>query len=282
VNPEFKELCERSVGVLRRFADRSGFSLPEIRARRLFLEVSGIKDGRSERLAWAEQAESKTEGRTVPGGIPVLVLGDSLAGGPAASAFSQAAWNLPGVSVTVRYKISSGLSRPEIFNWMTEAESLLGESRFKAVVILLGSNDAQTMYTDRGAETFGSGRWFGMYRRNVDGILDLFRKHGVKVYWIGIPPMRSQGFNGRVSLLNGVYSDAMTGRENAVFIETAQLIGGPGGAYVKALNLEGVWKVVREIDGIHLTRDGADILALHVLSRIRDDFAPNEARYGPP
>ena len=72
----------------------------------------------------------------------VLLIGDSNFFGPLGHtlrrAFAQRAYH-----VQVRGKPSSGLARPEFFDWFAESERLIDEFHPDLVVVMLGANDTQ-------------------------------------------------------------------------------------------------------------------------------------------
>lgn len=72
----------------------------------------------------------------------VLLIGDSNFFGPLGHTLRKA-FLRKGHHVKIRGKPSSGLARPEFFDWFAEAERLIEEFRPTLVIAMLGANDVQ-------------------------------------------------------------------------------------------------------------------------------------------
>src|SRR4051794_30291679 len=72
----------------------------------------------------------------------VLIVGDTLAGGMGAGLDRMAAGQ-PDISVRVvnRFNDSSGLVRPEIFDWTAAIGTIVPGKDYTTAIVLIGSND---------------------------------------------------------------------------------------------------------------------------------------------
>jgi hypothetical protein len=203
--------------------------------------------------------------------LRLLVAGDSMteALGPVLLARADATGVVAGQR-ELRY--SSGLTRPDYFDWPAELGRLLERDDPEAVVIMLGANDAQAIMTGQGPAAFGTPAWVTEYRARVAGAMDSLAADGRTVYWVGQPIMRSAGFDQRMQLVTRIYREEAARRAGIRFLDTRPLFAVDGGytAYLPGANGDPV--LVRREDGIHLTPAGAERLATAVLAAIGRDW----------
>lgn len=176
---------------------------------------------------------------------------------------------------TLDYRISTGLTRPDYFNWPAHLHSEMERLDPEAVVIMFGANDSQGLETPDG-QIFQPGEdgWIADYRRRVAGTMDLLRDpDGDRVvYWVGQPIMRSASFSERMATLNRIYQEEAASRPWVRFVDTFPMFSNSSGAYEAFLpGVDGSVQDLRQGDGIHLSRAGGDLLARHVLDLIETD-----------
>ncbi|HSL57564.1 MAG TPA: DUF459 domain-containing protein [Acidimicrobiales bacterium] len=174
---------------------------------------------------------------------------------------------------TLDYRISTGLTRPDYFNWPAHLVAELDRLDPEAVVIMFGANDAQGIVTDEGDvfQPLEEG-WITEYRRRVAGTMDLLRDDDRVVWWVGQPIMRSGSFSERMAGLNAIYREEAASRPWIEFVDTFPMFSGPSGGYEAFLpGVDGTVADLRQGDGIHLSRAGGDLLARDVLDQIEAD-----------
>lgn len=183
------------------------------------------------------------------------------------------------IDATLDYRISSGLTRPDFFDWPAHLRAELAERRPETVVLVFGANDAQGLLLDGHAVPYGTPAWFSEYRRRVDDVLSITTAGGRRVVWVGLPVMRSATYSAHVRQLNDVYREAVERYPGATFVDSWNLFAGPDGGYDAYAHPEnGAPVLLRQADGIHLTRAGGDRLAEVVLDRIRAGWPRTGAR----
>ncbi|MFP4514268.1 MAG: DUF459 domain-containing protein [Acidimicrobiales bacterium] len=173
------------------------------------------------------------------------------------------------------YRISTGLTRPDYFNWPAHLAAELERLDPEAVVIMFGANDAQGLETDDG-QVFGvlTDGWIEEYQRRVAGTMDLLRDPDGEriVYWVGQPIMRSAGFSERMAGLNAIYREEAESRPWVRYVDSYSLFADDSGQYEAFLpGVDGQVQDLRQGDGIHLSRAGGDLLARRVLDLVEDD-----------
>lgn len=173
--------------------------------------------------------------------------------------------------------VSSGLARPEIFNWPQHLSGVIAAQNPRALVLTLGSNDDQPLTNAPGGGTVGSvgsQAWQDEYRRRVGGLMDTVAIDGRVLFWIGVPIIRDGGRYARgYEFINTIISEeADKRRGRAYYVEIYTPLSDKG-AYADYLpNPSGELIQVRTGDGVHYTRAGANIVANEVMERVHEAF----------
>ena len=167
------------------------------------------------------------------------------------------------------FRVSTGLSRPDFFDWPTHIREIRDAEATEVVVIMVGANDAQPILVDGDVEQHGSDRWFAAYRQRVATLLDETTTDGSWVIWIGQPVMRNDPYNERLTGLNALYAEEAARYPNAVFIDPRPATSAEDGSYIAYLpDADGNQELIRQTDGVHLTPDGGERIAPLVIEEI--------------
>ena len=211
------------------------------------------------------------------GGTRILVIGDSMIAGGLGLYLARALGEEDGYDVTREGKTSSGLARPDFFDWKRRARELVGDRPFDATVIMFGGNDAQSI-KNRGAGwiRWSDEQWSQEYARRVVNLSDVVAPDLQQIFWVGMPVMRPPKLGERVKRVNTIFRAEMAIRRNAEFIDIWSLLAGEDGGYADRIHLvpedgEAPRKKkvqVRARDGVHLTVAGAHYVAAYVRRRI--------------
>jgi hypothetical protein len=175
---------------------------------------------------------------------------------------------------TLDYRISTGLTRPDYFDWPRELDRVVRETDPELMVIIFGANDSQGIQMPDG-RVFerNSPDWLAEYRRRVAGTMDLLRDdEGDRlVVWLGQPPMRESGFNQRMAYLNNIYAEEAAKRPWIRYFDTWAFFTDGNGAYAPTLaSRDGTVHDMRIGDGIHLTTPGGDRLAWAIVEALTE------------
>ncbi|QYG93107.1 DUF459 domain-containing protein [Iamia sp. SCSIO 61187] len=186
---------------------------------------------------------------------------------------AEAVTSRPEIALTTHAQVSSGLTRPDFFDWpayLTE-EVLPGDP--EVVVVMFGANDSQGMEVDGEAVQPDDERWQAEYRRRVGVVMDLLKGDGRLVVWVGQPRMRDEGFDARMGALDAIYEEEAASRPWVRFLDSRPVLSPDGGEYQATAGDV----ALRQGDGIHLDRGGADLLAdaiLEVVDEVKVGGAP--------
>ncbi len=203
--------------------------------------------------------------------LRVLTVGDSLSIG-LASALEKRLANIPGVLFAKSGKVSSGLARPDFYDWEARLEELAGRYAPDVAVIMIGANDDKSLRAPSGKIiAFGGAGWDAEYARRAQNMLDIVRRHNpaAKIFWVGAPVMASADLDRHLRGILGVIKSQLARNKDAWFVETGKTLADASGRFALSLpSPTGKTVQVRYKDGVHVTPAGADLLAKACLSAI--------------
>lgn len=192
----------------------------------------------------------------------VLVIGDSLG----IDLGYQLDDHLQGTGATTDLQAvgDTGLANAAFFDWPTELASLLTSFHPTVVVVFLGANDDQGLYVGTTPEAPGTPAWDATYTQRVDAVLGEATAAGATVVWVGMPPMEDPDLNAWMQHLDGLFEQAVATHRRALYVDAGAVLGTPSGAYQLTEGATG--PTLRTPDGVHLTPDGASLLAAAVIA----------------
>jgi uncharacterized protein len=213
--------------------------------------------------------------RTPTGEAPLKmwVGGDSMAA-EVGQALVRVAGETGVMSPTLDARVSTGLTRPDYFDWPAHLVNIVETQAPEVMVVMFGANDAQRMKLDNVVYDVSTPEWQAEYRRRVAAVMDFLSRDGRRVYWIGQPVMRAGDFDQKQIVLEGIYREEAALHPNVTFIHLRSMFAGPGGAYTAYLpDASGKEVLMRAQDGVHLSIAGSNRVGDHVLATIQADIA---------
>ena len=214
----------------------------------------------------------------------VLIAGDSDAGtfGP----YLETLLNETGVARTqLDYKVSSGLARPDFFDWPSHFREIVPQVAPDIVVVTFGGNDPQGL-TDGvkadGSPNFiigeptgdGDEEWRAEYGRRVGEVMDYLSSEGRTLVWVGIPNDDNPDVTLRLQVQDEVVRAEAAKRPQVKFVDTWNRFSGREGGWAEFVidPRDNQAKDVRAEDGFHLNTVGAEILALDIAEVVIADL----------
>jgi uncharacterized protein len=171
------------------------------------------------------------------------------------------------------YHVSTGLSRPDYFDWPQRLIDMLVDYKPDAAVILFGANDGQNVLYHGQVLHVGTKAWRDVYRIRVAQAMTLLTEAGRRVYWVGNPIMRDAGYRARISMMDHIYATEAARHPGVTYVSTWAALTDDKGAYAEYLpDANGDLVLMRDSDGIHLTRAGGDRMAQVVLAAVLKDW----------
>jgi uncharacterized protein len=164
------------------------------------------------------------------------------------------------------YKESTGICRYDFFDWQREMESVSQTAKPDAVVIMMGTNDTQSVWKDGKWIPYGDMAWKQEYEKRVGDIIDTMLDGGARrVYWVGMPIMGEGWRNSRMKLINKIFQKQAEKRPGAEYVDIWDLFTTSDGSFDASLRLA---------DQVHFTGEGQALLAQHVYKAIKADWLP--------
>ena len=186
------------------------------------------------------------------------------------------------VTTTLDYKASSGLSRPDFYDWPARFAAQVPAVNPDIVVVTFGGNDAQGLRNPNKSwavqhapgEGGDDADWRAEYGKRVAAAMDYLGADDRTLIWVGIPNADSPTTTARLQVQNEVVAAEAAKRPKVVFIDTWKRFSGLSGGYASVVQdpRDNEFKDVRADDGFHLNQTGAEILALDIERAIRAEL----------
>lgn len=194
--------------------------------------------------------------------VSVAVVGDSLAN-DLANGLEDNFAGKP-VQVIKLTQFATGLVRTDYFNWNGTVRNALRHGDANIVIVVLGGNDNQPIRIDGRRLDPLTKEWRAEYTRRVGHFMDTIRKSRGKLYWVGMPDVRSDKLGNAYRAMNAIYKRE-AGRRGLKYIDIWGKFHAKDSAYSSfGMSLEGVKRQIRKDDGMHFTEDGRRVFADYV------------------
>jgi len=213
--------------------------------------------GVATQLAFAARAHALT----------VAVIGDSVAhdlGRGMEDLFA----NNRHVRIIRQTKFATGLVRTDYYDWNAVARDFLRHHKPDVILVVMGGNDRQAIRVHGRRYDALSKGWLADYERRVSRFMNTIKHKRARVYWIGLPPVRSDALNYAYRIMNRVYRREAA-RHRFEYVDVWHKFTTRGGAYSSfGQSLEGVKRRIRMEDGEHFTQVGRLVFAAEVAKKI--------------
>ncbi len=209
----------------------------------------------------------------------LLILGDSDAGtfGP----YLKSLLDGYGIVTTeLDYKVSSGLARPDFFDWPAHMREVVPQVNPDIVIATFGGNDAQGLrnldesWAVEREPSADDTEWREEYGRRVGDAMDYLSDGNRSLIWVGIPNDDNPEVTARLKVQDEVVRAEAAKRPKVVFIDTWKRFSGINGGWAefRVDPRDGQGKDVRADDGFHLNQNGAEILAIDIAEAVKTDL----------
>jgi hypothetical protein len=200
--------------------------------------------------------------------LRVLIVGDSI-GIDMGGALQSDLAGTGVVTAALDARESTGLTRPDYFNWPAELTADLHSDNPQVVVIMMGANDAQD-FLGPPDTPYTSPNWNTLYAQRVQQFMQIAQSGGAAVIWVGMPPMQNPSLSAQMADLDALgQHQAGVSKPPVTFISTWKSLGTPTGGYTAFItNPAGQIVNTRTPDGIHLTPGGGQVVAQQVIAQL--------------
>jgi len=225
-----------------------------------------------ERLLASVSSEPETSAvtRTAPAHT-VAVIGDSLSIG-LGKEMERVFAARQDVAFTRLGRVSSGLAKPEFFDWEKTAAKLAADLGPDVVVIMIGANDNKNILTGDGRTIyFTDPAWDAAYAARAALLVDACRAHNpqARVFWIGAPVMADATLARDLTRINAALAAMCADKAGCTFIDTWSVLADGEGRFAPlAASATGEMTAIRLDDGVHITPAGSRLLASRCMETI--------------
>ncbi|MEP6758367.1 MAG: DUF459 domain-containing protein [Actinomycetota bacterium] len=211
--------------------------------------------------------------------LRVAVVGDSLAAG--IGYFAERVFKPFFVEVYKQGRISTGLARPDFFNWPAQMQQIVDRADPDLVLVMLGENDNQgLLYPDGTLEQdIGTFDWASHYEGRVERFAKIATNGGGHVVWIGLPNERDRGRWDFIQKQNSIFQEVADRLPNVAFYDTWTAFAASDGGYSAYYRDDNKVVQVRADDGVHFNTDGYTLLMDKVAAFATQEFQLDPKTY---
>jgi len=206
----------------------------------------------------------------------VALVGDSMMAVGLSSTILHEAPKYKDLTFVSVFKSGTGLARPEVFDWQAEYPAMVKEERPDFIVVAIGANDGQGFVVDKVVYPFGSKGWEQIYQQRVAAYLQMLESDGATVVWLGLPPMKDDAFDARIAWINRIDYSVVSASPHAIWVSTTGIVGDSSGRFRDFGEVHGRTEKLRQGDGIHLSDEGAALIAAKLLPWLAAQDLPAE------
>ncbi|MGE0061683.1 MAG: DUF459 domain-containing protein [Xanthobacteraceae bacterium] len=205
-------------------------------------------------LALCTVAAAPAEGQTRGRAIGVAVVGDSLANDLGQGMEALHARNRR-VQVVKHTRFATGLVRDDYFDWNKSVDLFLDHHRPGIIIVVIGGNDRQTIREDGRRFDPDTRAWQKEYEKRVASFMNELKKSRARVYWVGLPAVRSPSMSISFRMQNGIYR-RQAAKHGFKYIDIWNTFLEDGAYSSFGMSLSGVKRQLRKSDGMHFTDEG--------------------------
>jgi hypothetical protein len=167
-------------------------------------------------------------------------------------------------------KNSTGLTRPDRFDWVNELRRVAESFKPKLFVMSLGLNDAQSVVEHGQITMDNSPAYDEKYKERVTAVLKHAAGAKAGLLWVGLPAMRTPALDKDAREKNRLFEEAITafGAPDIRYVEPWKLGAGTDTFAGYGPDPNGRMVQIRASDGQHFTVAGEMATAAYLLPRI--------------
>ena len=206
------------------------------------------------------------------GAIHVGVFGDSFGDG-VYSALYRLLPSKAGYQIDKYSQPSTGFTRYRRLDLEQHDDQQIDGQPLDIAVISFGANDAQGVCDNGHCGALMGQFWQRVISSRVESYVTMLRRHGARVYWVGLPVMRDPAFDADARAMDEFYRGLMA-RLDVPYIDIRPMTADAQGQYqAYYLDKDGTPKLFRAGDGVHMSMNGYVRITKGLADRIRASVA---------
>jgi len=213
--------------------------------------------------------------------LRVAVVGDSLAAG--VGYYAERVFKAFFVDVVKQGQISTGLARPDYFNWPARMRYIVDSYRPDLTLVMIGENDNQSLQTPQGGldTAIGTFEWAKAYEARVERFAKIATSHGGHVIWVGLPVQRDHARWEFIQRQNAIFEAVADRLPNVAYFDSWNAFANGDGDYTAYYRDGNQVELIRADDGIHFNGTGYAVLAEKVAELAASEFGLDPRTFGP-
>lgn len=174
-------------------------------------------------------------------------------------------------------KYSSGLSRPDFYNWFENLPVMLEKYQPDLLIMSLGANDTQDIVINKKRYFIDTREWAELYLERSKKFLALADDGKREILWISLPVMGKEPYFTRTKLISKLQAEAV--KESAKdaakvrFVNIEHLLTENGKYTTFYTNKNNQSIRLRSKDLIHVSNEGGEILTDYILPAVDKKLA---------
>lgn len=199
----------------------------------------------------------------------VLFAGDSIMEGLGPVMAAQLS-HRSGLSFVQAGRSSTGLCRPDFYDWPATMRNYMTTLRPQTVVICVGANDDQSVNHAGTRHHFNTPGWARAYASKVEEIIDIIAENGGTSIWVSPPIMGPDYLRPRVAAIKNIIRSTCQ-KKNVVFVDVWDTLADSAGKYQRySQDAQGRKVALRTKDGVHVARAGNALLARAIVPHVEE------------
>lgn len=199
--------------------------------------------------------------------VKIAVVGDSVAN-DLGRGLEDLFENKRGVQIIKKTQFATGLVRTDFFDWNTTVRAFFRQHNPDVVLVVMGGNDNQAIRLKGLRYEPSDKAWLAEYERRVARFMKHFKQRRTQVYWVSLPPVRSERLTNAYRVMNRIYERQAT-KHGFHYLNVWDKFLNKGAYSSFGQSLEGVRRQIRKQDGMHFTDAGRVLFASYVANAIR-------------
>ncbi len=197
--------------------------------------------------------------------IKVLLIGDSMMMEGLGPTLQKSLRQRSDLHVVREGRYSSGLSKPDFFNWPQNLKKLLAKHDPDLLIISLGANDTQDIMIGKRRFRIDTEEWERVYAIRVINFLELATADDRKVLWVSLPVMGRMPYANRTKIVNNITADMSAFYPGVAYENIEHLLtqNGKYTSFIKDKNNKTIR--LRSKDKIHVSTAGGQILTKYLV-----------------
>ncbi|MBM1171889.1 SGNH/GDSL hydrolase family protein [Microvirga arabica] len=174
------------------------------------------------------------------------------------------------IAVVSKVRSDTNLVRSDPADWPNFIKATLdGGQKTSVAVVMLGTNDRQSIRDgDESVEPL-SDRWRELYRQRIDAITGVLKERKVPFVWIGLPPMKNSKISDDLVAMNEIYKESVQ-RNGGVYVDIWPGFVDEENRYTDTgPDVDGDPTKLRTNEGVFFTRAGARKVAFFADTEIK-------------